>query len=145
MSYRQVWTVTLPNVDLPCPFPNSQLLCQPFSYHWCTCYTMYNFLDFFHSKLNSNRQEAQVARSTSDGGRRTTHSFPESSSDPNSVIRGVFGRSGLLIDRLLVGVAGVLHRGRLRYSTVIAVWSLLVLPAALKATGCLPSPIYLFL
>ena len=77
----------MPNVNLPCPFTNSQLLCQLFCYHWCTCYTIHNCFKLVHSELNSNPQQEGVARSTSNGGRRTAYSFPESSSDPNSVIR----------------------------------------------------------
>ena len=87
ISSRQVRTVLLSNIDFSCTFLNSQLLCQPFSYHWCTCCTIHNCFNLLPSKFNSNCQEGGVSRSTSNGGRRTPYSFPESSSDPNSVIR----------------------------------------------------------
>ena len=56
-----------------------------------------------------------------------------------------FISSSLLIDWLLFGVADILQRGGLRYATVFAVSSLVVLSAALEAMAFLLPPIHLIL
>ena len=54
-------------------------------------------------------------------------------------------RSSHLIDSLLVGVAGVLQRGRFGCTTIFTFRYLLVLPAAFEAAAILLHAIYLFL
>ena len=61
------------------------------------------------------------------------------------VIHYTFDGSRLRIDRLLVGVAGVLQRVRLGYSTIFTFRRLVVFSAAFKAAAMLHTPVYLFL
>ena len=79
-------SVSLSNLNLPCPFPNSPFACQTRSYYWSTCSSIYNCFYLFSYEMEFNHQEGGVSSSTFDGWWCISYSFPESSSEPSSVI-----------------------------------------------------------